>query len=496
MDPHRGQALRKGGMDWNVLVVDDDRFSRQLCRDILEEDGFTVSEASGVDEALQMARTQPFDLVVTDLVMPARSGLDLLSFLKREFPDIAVIIITGHASIESAVSAMKLGAMDYVRKPLNGNEFRLVVSRAVEMKRLSAENSELRGNLKLFSISTRLAQCLEIEELYDSLFSDLMREVGGTRGFLTIVDQEKGQSKVALFNGFSLEENPDIDLRFYVAYKDETAHLTEPFIPVEQKPVEVVTSEGPRMVRSSLFLPLRNKHEMVGMVVIFDTDREAAFGAKEVRTLQFLVEHAQVAIDNAIRYEQAKLLTITDDLTNLFNYRYLNNILDRELVRAQRLNSPLSVLFLDLDSFKAVNDRFGHLVGSKLLIEMASILRECVRKVDAVARYGGDEYIVVLTDTGSEGATVVAERIRQSIQDHIFLENDGYGVRLTATIGVATYPEHAVTKIELLHLADKAMYRGKFGRKNVVFQAGAMGEDRALDDAREPGPGGDKKSHD
>ncbi len=480
-------------MDWNVLVVDDDRFSRQLCRDILEEDGFRVTEAVSVDEAIRLVQQTFFDLVITDLVMPVKSGLELLAYLQREAPGIGVVVITGHASIESAVRAMKMGAMDYVRKPLNPAEFKLVVARSIEMRRLSEENRELRGSIKLYTITNQLAQCLEIEELYDSLFTDLLREVGGTRGFLTIVDQESGQSKVALFNGFSLEENPDIDLRFYVAFKDEVSHLTEPYLPKEQRAVEVVTSEGPKPVRSSLFVPLRNKHEMVAMVVIFDTERDGAFGDKEIKTLNFVVQHAGVAIENALRYEQAKLLTITDDLTNLYNYRYLNNILDRELLRAQRLNTPLSVLFLDLDSFKAVNDRFGHLVGSKLLIEMALILRECVRKVDALARYGGDEYIVVLTDTGSEGATVVAERIRRSIEEHIFLEGDGYGIRLTATIGVATYPEHATTKIELMHLADKAMYRGKFGRKNVVFQAGAMGEDAGLPDDRGPRPAEGKK---
>jgi two-component system cell cycle response regulator len=480
-------------MDWNVLVVDDDRFSRQLCRDILEEDGFHVTESSSVDEAIHLVRKSTFDLVITDLVMPGRSGLELLGLLQREAPGVGVVIITGHASIESAVKAMKMGAMDYIRKPLNSSEFKLVVNRAIEMRRLAEENRELRGSLKLFTITNRLAHCLEIEELYDSLFADLMREVGGTRGFLTIVDQEKGQSKVAIFDGFSLEENPDIDLRFHVAYKDEVSHLEEPYIPLEQKSVEVATSEGVKLVRSSLFVPLRNKHEMAAMVVIFDTEREKAFGEKEIKTLEFVVLHARVAIENAIRYEQAKLLTITDDLTNLFNYRYLNNILDRELLRAERLNTPLSVLFLDLDSFKAVNDRFGHLVGSKLLIEMALILRDCVRKVDAVARYGGDEYIVVLTDTGSEGATVVAERIRRAIEEHVFLEGEGYGIRLTATIGVATYPEHAATKIELMHIADRAMYRGKFGRKNVVFQAGAMSSDPGFPDDRGPLSAGDKK---
>ncbi len=428
-------------------------------------------EASSFDEAVRELRQREFCLVITDLVMPVKSGLDLLEFIRSKSPDQAVIVITGHATVDSAVAAMRSGAMDYLRKPLNAGEFRMVVQRAMSSQRLVRENQDLRDNLQLYSITARLGRCLEVEELYDSLFSSILKEAGASQGFLSLIDQEKGQSKVALFRGFSLEENPDIDLRLFVAFKEEMAHLNQPHLSPDPRGMSLNGSGGTAPFRSLLFVPLRNRHELVGMVTLFDTEREGAFGERELRTLSFLAEHASSALENAIRYEQAKLLTITDDLTNLYNYRYLNNILDRELLRAQRLATPLSVLFLDLDSFKAVNDSHGHLVGSKLLIEMASILRECVRKVDAVARYGGDEYIVVLTDTGSAGAMVVAERIRESIGNHVFLAPEGLNIRLTATIGVATFPEHATSKLELMHLADQAMYRGKFGRKNVVFLA-------------------------
>ena len=224
-------------------------------------------------------------------------------------------------------------------------------------------------------------------------------------------------------------------------------------------------------VQSSLFIPLQNKNELAGVVVFFDTEKNGVFGKEALRVASFLCQHASTALENAMLYSQAKILTITDDLTNVFNYRYLNNILDRELVRAQRLNSSMSVLFLDLDSFKEVNDQHGHLLGSKILVELAGLLKGAVRKVDAVARYGGDEYTVVLTDTNSKGAVIVAERIRQMVEDYTFTESEGYPIQLTVSIGVASYPEHGVSKVELLHLADEAMYKGKFGRKNIVYVA-------------------------
>ncbi len=455
-----------------VLVVDDDRFSRTFCRQVLEEDnGFVVVEASNVDEALGIVRQGGIHLVISDLVMPERTGLDLVEILKLEYPGLGVILITGHGTIESAVKAMKMGALDYIRKPLNPAEFKLVVRRALEQAKLAEENRELRNSLKLYDVSSRISRTIEIEELYQVIFDLMIQETGATRGFLYVVDQEQGESNIILSEGFDAEDNDGLDRKLFQELQQELSHLTEPYIPERPLTTAVNYRSSSDQIQSAMFIPLRNKGELAGMVVFFDTERKGTFGDQARRVASFLCEHASAALENAMLYSQAKILTITDDLTNVFNYRYLNNILDRELVRAQRLNSSMSVLFLDLDSFKQVNDHHGHLLGSKILVELAGLLKGAVRKVDAVARYGGDEYIVVLTDTNSKGAMIVAERIRQMVEDHTFTEKEGYPIKLTVSIGVASYPEHGVNKVELLHLADEAMYKGKYGRKNVVFVA-------------------------
>ena len=455
-----------------ILVVDDDRFARTFCRQILEEDdGLEVVEAESVDEGLEIIREGVVDLVISDLVMPDKTGLDMVEILRLEHPGLRVILITGYGTVESAVKAMKMGALDYIRKPLNPAEFKIVVRRALEQSKLAEENRELKSSLKLYDASSRISRTIEIEELYQIIFDLMIQETGATRGFLYVVDQEQGESNIILSEGFDPEENEGLDRKMFEELQEELAHLSEPFIPDHPLATTVKYRSSSDPVQSSLFIPLKNKNELAGVVAFFDTERTGAFGNEALRVGSFLCEHASTALENAMLYSQAKILTITDDLTNVFNYRYLNNILDRELVRAQRLNSSMSVLFLDLDSFKEVNDQHGHLLGSKILVELAGLLKGAVRKVDAVARYGGDEYIVVLTDTNSKGAMIVAERIRQMVEDYTFTESEGYPIKLTVSIGVASYPEHGVTKVELLHLADEAMYKGKYGRKNIVYVA-------------------------
>jgi two-component system cell cycle response regulator len=455
-----------------LLVVDDDRFSRTFCRQILEEEnGFQVVEAEDVDAAMEIVRQGGVDLVISDLVMPGKSGLDLVDILRLEAPGLKVVLITGHGTIESAVKAMKMGALDYIRKPLNPAEFKIVVKRALEQSKLAEENKELKNSLKLYDVSSRISRTIEIEELYQVIFDLMIKETGATRGFLYVVDQEHGDSRIILSEGFDVDDNSDLDRRLFEELGGEISNIKAPYSTTNPSSVTVRYRSSVDPIQSLLFIPLRNKNDLVGMVVFFDTEKLSAFGEREIRVASFLCEQANGALENAFLYSQAKILTITDDLTSVFNYRYLNNILDRELVRAQRLNSSMSVLFLDLDSFKKVNDHHGHLLGSKILVELAGLLKSAVRKVDAVARYGGDEYIIVLTDTNSKGAMIVAERIRQMVEEYVFLEKEAYNIKLTVSIGIASYPEHGVSKIELLHLADEAMYKGKYGRKNIVYVA-------------------------
>jgi diguanylate cyclase (GGDEF)-like protein len=216
-----------------------------------------------------------------------------------------------------------------------------------------------------------------------------------------------------------------------------------------------------------LAVPLLSRGRVVGVVEAIGTPRGPRFGPSDARLLALLLEPVAVALDNALLLKRSEELSITDDLTKLTNSRYLNASLRREVERSRRYRTPVSLIFLDLDGFKDVNDRYGHLWGSRTLVEVGRVIAGTVREIDIVSRFGGDEFTVILPQTGPEGAVIIAERIRQRIAATPFLEEHGLSIRITASVGIASFPDHGRTKDDLIARADQAMYavkgRGKDG---------------------------------
>ena len=218
-------------------------------------------------------------------------------------------------------------------------------------------------------------------------------------------------------------------------------------------------------IRSMLCVPLKIRNRSVGVLMLVNKKGDVPFIENDMNLAMSTAGLAAMAIERAFLYQKIKY----DELTNLYNATYLREAIDMEIQRAERYGSLFSIIFMDIDDFKKVNDKFGHLFGSRVLIEMAQLLQENLRKIDVITRYGGDEYVMILPQTSQQISITVAERLRRIIEKNVFLKSSGYHIRLTASFGIASYPDNAGTREELLKIADDAMYHGKFLTKNIVY---------------------------
>jgi diguanylate cyclase (GGDEF)-like protein len=216
----------------------------------------------------------------------------------------------------------------------------------------------------------------------------------------------------------------------------------------------------------ALFVPVRLRDQEPGYLAAFRERGQTAFTPAEARSALLLAAWLAGAMENHRLAGRVEKLAITDDLTQVYNYRFLKTALRRELKRAARFQQDLSIIMIDVDNLKAYNDRHGHLRGSYLLREMAGLLVQRVRSWDLVAKYGGDEFTIILPQTAEEGAMTAADRLRAGVEEHAFpLASPG---EITISLGVACFPPDGATSSQLLAAADRALYHAKRTGRNRV----------------------------
>ena len=436
-----------------ILLVDDEKVARTVYGDYLADAGHEVHTVGGVNEAQAALAQKPFDIVVTDLILPQGDGMEVLRHTKERYPDVEVVLITALDKVGPAVRAIKSGAAEYLVKPVRPEALRHAVSRALTTRSLLLENAALRRHVALVEAGQRLLTVLDRGRL-------------GAAAAGAFVQLCRAPAALVWTRG------PNGELR-HEAAEGVPPDWLSPILTAcagllrDQAPRTFVVTGIPHYAEAVGVPAVDPATGLRGWAVLLLDGPEPA-GLRD--TASYLAQHLALALHHAERIEQAEDLVYLDDLTRLYNTRYFDEALEREFLRADS-QRPFSILFLDLDFFKNVNDTHGHLVGSKLLIEAARVVKSCTRDQDVAARWGGDEYVVLLRETDSGGALKVAERIRRAFEAHHFLAREGYGLSLTTCVGVASYPEHATDRRTLLDQADRAMYRGKKSSRNVVYVA-------------------------
>lgn len=446
-----------------ILVVDEEPSFRQLLSEILSEEEYVVEAVTSGELALARVARGGISVVVSEMVLSGMDGQEVLRQCRALDNPPEVIFATDPRNAETVIQALKNGASNYLLKPFNPVELRHVLLTCLEHRRLLNENTQLKRRIELFQMGQNLASLLDIEQLFVEALQALLHEVDGGRG-MAFLPAENCVSQVIALN--DLTENEALPLAHALL---PTLEGLKDFrlLQGDELPTDLPL---PRGTRSLCLLPLHYQKRIEGVLVLLNRAEEDFRQPLPRRNLLFLLEQAALGFSNAYRYKDVRRLIHTDDLTGLHNYRYLQMILDQEIHRADRYGLEFSLVFIDIDRFKEINDTRGHLAGSQALIEVAKLLQQSVREADILFRYGGDEFTGFLAETGTEGAAIVAERIRRNIEQHSFFAESENPTRLTATVGYATFPIDSNDHQGIIDLADRAMYVGKKVR-NVVRSA-------------------------
>jgi len=494
------------GKPLRVLLVEHSGSDAELCLQELKRAGVEVhcDIVQSREEFSERVRSSTYDIVLADYQLPQWAGMDALALLRQLGKEIPFLLVTGALGEEVAVDCIKQGVCDYIHKD-RLTRLPLAVHRALAEKilrgeRRRAEDALQEANEKLAVRVNELEQhtreinmvnqmvyllhtCVAPEEAYTVIGQSAGKLFPDDSGALCVLNGSRNLVEAVAVWGDSVPGELVFAASDCWALRRGQAHLVES---PDSGPLCGHLSQPPPA--NSLCVPMMAQGKALGVLLLQSgpEDPGASPGPRnhltksQQRLALNLAEHIAPGLANLRLREALENLSVRDPLTGLFNRRYLEESLERELHRATRKQRPLGVIMLDLDHFKHFNDTYGHEAGDTLLRELGRFLQAHIRREDIACRYGGEEFILIMPEAWLDVTRERAEWLREEIKNLTVKFHGQVLGALTLSLGVAIFPQHAATASSLLRASDLALYRAKAeGRDRAVVSLAVQGQDQA-----------------
>ena len=311
-------------------------------------------------------------------------------------------------------------------------------------------------------IGKALTSSLDLKEIIKVVMDNISTLMQPKNWSLLLVDDDRDELRFEITVGDGAEKLKGLRLKIGEGIAGWVAREKRPLLVADVDKDPRFSKKGDEIsnfkTQSIICVPLVTRGRCLGVIELINKAQGNNFSEDDLLLLTTLADYSAIAIENAMFFQKVQELTITDDLTKLYNSRFMQSRLEYEVERAMRSGHKLSLVFIDLDRFKEINDNFGHLCGSKILKEVAKLIRDMIRTTDMPCRYGGDEFLILMPETAKDNAMLVARKLRVALRERIFLTEEGINAQLSGSFGVATFPDDASNKDDLIHKADNAMY--------------------------------------
>jgi two-component system cell cycle response regulator len=463
-----------------ILIIDDELFFRETLKDILQ-DRFDIIEGKDGYEAVFMSRNHVPDLIIMDVEMPRKGGIEACRILKHtpETRKIPIILFSSQTNKKDMVLGLKAGADDYVTKPVYAPEILARIDAHLQAKDSYSdlEHRDLCFLLEIMESISAIRNPMAILHL----IVEKMAEIVDVARCSIISINDKDEVIVKASNDLDYQKELKLDLCKYPEIQ-KSLHTKKAVIinDIKNDPLMEPVCEQVKALEynSIIVIPVVKKESVIGTFFLRTASPVKNGITDRIYKLCKLVANISAnALENAILFESVQAaqeyfeeMAIRDGLTGLYNHRYFYERLEEEFSRAGRYGVPLSLVYLDLDDFKRINDLYGHTRGDQVLKKVGHLIKGIARESDIPARYGGEEFAVILPNTGGAGAFDLANRIHNAIRDCEF-ENLP-GERITISSGVATFFNKNFQSLsELIHSADEGMYKAKNQGKDMVTRA-------------------------